>query len=482
MLGLVLFVYCVGIGAGGRFFSALARQGSQLAILALIVVVSGALLCLGLAVWWNIPPELAVGIFAGALTSTPALAAATDYLVDGGGSLVPIGYGIAYPFGIIGVVLFVQLLPRLLRVDLEQAARDNAGKEPSEDQVTSALVEVTNPEVFGQNIAAFEPMNGLSCQITRIRRGERMQLINVDDSFASGMEVLVIGMSSKLDLAVRLLGHRSESPFVLDVDRERRQLILTNSAFAGKKLRDLGLLREFKVMISRVTRLGITFVPSGDTELDHMDVLTAVGSPEDLEVFAQRIGHRSQAFGETDLLSLGFGITVGVVLGMLALHFPSGATISLGLAGGPLLAGLLLGHFGRVGWIVGHIPRPTRVLLQELGLVLFLVDAGLRGGSAMMDTLGSYGPLLFLMGLLITFVPMLAAYAWARFVFRMNILQALGGICGGMTSTPALGALTNRSDSQVPVISYAAAYPIALILMTIFAKLLIELLLLFVGN
>jgi putative transport protein len=472
-VGLVLFVYCVGIGAGGRFFAAISRHGSTLAQLALAVVGLGAALAVLFAWWLDIPKELAAGIFAGALTSTPALAAATDYLTEAGGQ-VSIGYGIAYPFGVIGVVLFVQLLPRLLKIDLNREAILHDKSEPQEDRVSSVLVQVTNPEVFGQNIAGFDPVMSLSCQITRVRRGDRMDLLSYDDVFNEGMEVLVIGMASKLSLAERLLGHRSENPFVLDVDRERRQLILTNNEFSGKKIRDLHLLRNYRVIISRVTRLGITFVPSADTVLDNMDVLTAVGSPEHLEVFAEKIGHRSQAFDETDLLSLGVGITLGVVAGLLSLQLPGGGVLSLGLAGGPLFIGLILGHFGRVGWIVGHIPRPTRILLQELGLVLFLADAGVRGGGQMVETLQVYGMSLFGMGMIITMVPLLFGYFLARRIFRMNVLQSLGGICGGMTSTPALGAITAKTESQAPVVSYAAAYPVALILMTVFAKLMLE--------
>src|SRR5690606_17576778 len=144
--------------------------------------------------------------------------------------------------------------------------------------------------------------------------------------------------------------------------------------------------------------------------------------------------------------------------------------LSLGLAGGPLLVGLILGHFGRVGRIVGHIPRPTRMMLQEFGLVLFLTEAGLQGGVAFLETFREFGVELFVMGAAITLVPMVLGYIAARRLYRCDILQSLGGICGGMTSTPALGAIAAKTDSQTPVVSYATAYPVALILMTLFAK------------
>jgi Predicted permease len=178
----------------------------------------------------------------------------------------------------------------------------------------------------------------------------------------------------------------------------------------------------------------------------------------------------------TDLLSLSAGLTLGIIVGLMPIGLPGSTPITLGLAGGPLLVALLLGHFGRVGRIVGHIPRPTRILLQELGLVFFLANAGVKGGVSMVATLQEYGPLLFALGVCVSVIPLALAWPIARKLFKLDPLQALGGICGGMTSTPALGAITAKTDSQVPVISYVSAYPVALIVMILIAKALIGLL------
>src|SRR5690606_27514456 len=226
--------------------------------------------------------------------------------------------------------------------------------------------------------------------------------------------------------------------------------------------------------VTRVTRLGITFVPNAETRIETNDQLTTVGRDEDLNRFADAVGHRSQGFDETDLLSLAMGLTLGIIVGIMPFGLPGTPTITLGMAGGPLFVALIFGHFGRVGRIVGHIPRNTRILLQELGLVFFLADAGVKGGGQMVETLQKFGAPLFLAGLAVTIIPMAIALPVAMRFLKMNILQSLGGICGGMTSTPALGALTASTDSQVPVVSYASAYPVALIMMTVFAKVLIQ--------
>lgn len=334
-LGLVLFVYCVGIGAGDRFFASLAREGAALAKLAMLIVALGAATAWAGAVLLDIPAGLATGIFAGALTSTPALAAATEAMTmsaKGGADAVSIGYGIAYPFGVVGVVLFVQVLPRILGIDLDSAS----GKADAMhgDRKGNVSAETTKPNPAGQRGSAID----LPC-----------------------------------------------------------------------------------------------------------------------------------------LLSLSVGLTLGVLLGTLPFGLPGGTPITLGLAGGPLLVALILGHFGKVGPIVGSIPRPTRMLLQELGLVFFLASAGVRGGGALADTLREHGPLLFVLGICISCLPLAAAWPIATRLLKMNPLQALGGICGGMTSTPALGAITATTDSQTPVVSYASAYPVALVFMIIISKLLIKL-------
>lgn len=474
--GLVLFVYCVGVGAGVRFFSALARQGSQLAWLSLLVVGSAALLTILGAHLLHLPADLAVGIFAGALTSTPALAAATDFLKEAGAA-VPVGYGLAYPFGILGVVLFVQLLPRLLRLDLAKLASEHRSGEPGDEPIVTAYAEVTNPNLDGKRIAETPFFAHLPCQVTRVLREGRMAPLHFDDCFASGLVVMIVGRREAVQHAVDFLGRAApmdKGKWLYDADRERRQIVISAPDLTNRALRDLGLIKNYHVVVSRITRLGFTFAPTADTVVERNDVLTVVGHEADLERFATAAGHRSQAFEETDLLSLGIGVTLGIILGLLTIKLPGGGELSLGLAGGPLLAGLLLGHFGRVGRIVGHIPRPTRLLLQEMGLVLFLADAGQRGGIGMLATISNHGPVILLMGALVTLLPMALAFVLARRFFRMHMLETLGGICGSMTSTPALGALTAKTDSPAPVVAYATAYPVALILMTFAAKFVIQ--------
>ena len=297
-------------------------------------------------------------------------------------------------------------------------------------------------------------------------------LIRAGGGWFAGIEALANSDTMPHDIA--FLGEVCDNPYPMDSQKERRKLILTNKNYAGHKLRDLKTLRTDGIIISRISRLGFTFVPTGETTLERNDVLTVVGTPENLTKYGDKIGHRSQDMNQTDLLSLGFGLSLGIILGLVNFSLGNGAGISLGIAGGPLIVALLLGHFGRLGPIVGYIPRPTRLLLQDLGLVFFLADAGIKGGADLVDTVATHGAAVFIMGVIVTCSGMFAGYFVGMKVFKMNILECLGGICGGMTSTPALGAIASKTDSQAPVVSYATAYPVALILMTIIAKVIIQ--------
>jgi putative transport protein len=474
-LGLVLFVYCVGIGAGGRFFASVAREGATLAKLALVIVGTGGAITWAGAKLLDLPADLAAGIFAGALTSTPALAAATEGLKDAA-SGVSIGYGIAYPFGVIGVVLFVQLLPRLLKHDLEAIAAEHEAEDNSDERVVTVLVEVTNQNLVGKKIAEAGISNLNACQVSRIFKEGQLVPLNYGDEFSQGQLLLLVGRSKEITIAIDTLGQRSDRHVLKDVENERQNLLVTDRKIAGKSIRDLAPLKNYGVVITRITRHGLTFVPNTATLVETHDNLTTVGRNEDLKAFAKAVGHRGNAVDSTDLLSLSAGLTLGIVAGLIPIGLPGSTPLTLGLAGGPLLVALLLGHFGKVGRIVGHIPRPTRLLLQDLGLVFFLANAGVAGGVSLVATVQQYGLTLFGLGMLVSIVPLIAAWPLARKLFKLDPLQALGGICGGMTSTPALGAITAKTDSQVPVISYVSAYPVALIVMILIAKILIGLL------
>ncbi|MFI3244284.1 MAG: TrkA C-terminal domain-containing protein [Akkermansia sp.] len=468
-IGTALFVYCVGLSVGNRFFASLVNQGSTLVLLSIIVISIAWLVTVSLSSLLGINDEMAAGIFAGALTSTPALAAATEALEDP--SLLNIGYGVAYPFGVIGVVLFVQLLPRLLKQDLGKLDPTTHNSKGDPHKIIARVVHVTNQELYGKNIKQMEADKHLLCCITRKVTDGLLQTLDEGECFEEGKDVLLVGERANVHREAMALGHidpNQQHP--RSFGDESKDLIVLNPKLCQIPLNELKLLTGHGIIISRITRLGVTFVPSGTTVLVRNDMVHVVGSPKAISKFSAHCGHRSTAINATDIFSLTAGITLGIIVGNINFTMGEGPGFSLGMAGGPLLVALILGHFGKLGPVVGYMPRPARVLIMELALMLFLAGAGVSGGGKLVETLQAQGVAMFLTGAAVTIIPMLVAFVLARKVFKLSMPESLGGICGSMTSTPALGAITAKTDSQSPVIAYATAYPAALILMTIFAK------------
>ncbi|MBM3790469.1 MAG: transporter [Acidobacteria bacterium] len=474
ILGLAVFVYCVGLRAGPSFFRGFARQGKDMARLAAVLIALAAGVTWVVATIAEIPVDLAAGMFAGCLTSTPGLAAALERLPPG--SDAPVAYGIAYVVGLVGVVLFVQLLPRLLREDLERLSKSLADADQAGSQIARQLVEVANPAVVGRKLSDLRIISESNCQIPRILRGTRLVPITSDFTLEAGEHVLLVGREARLPVIVQLLGKPSErSDYIMDTERERRQIVVTSRRVVGKSLAELKLRTLFGVTVTRIHRHDLEFVPRPEDAIDYGDALSVVGEPERIDRLAEFAGHRARSYHETDLISLGIGITAGVVLGMIRVDL-GGKGVSLGIAGGPLFVALILGHFGRIGPVVGRLPRAAHMFLMDAGLVLFLASAGAEAGRTLMPVLAQHGLKLAAAGILVTFLPLILGFVAARYIMRLSLLQIIGGVCGGMTSTPGLGIITDKTDSDIPVVSYAAAYPVALILVTVFAQVVVSVL------
>ena len=462
-LGLVLFVYAVGLNAGPSFFRAFLRQGKELALMAVGIVASAAL-GVGLLAWaLGLPTDLAVGIFTGAMTSTPGLAAGLEALPESG--QLAVGYGLAYPFGVVAVVLFVQLLPRFLGTPLAEAAGPPDGEEQNR-RIEKVLVEVHNPAVIGTLLSELE-LPARNVQIPRVLVGDRMVPVTPELVLEEGMVLLVVGRAYRLDRVVPMLGSEARrSDFYMEVDGYRRPVVVSSPRVVGRTIGELEVLKNFGVTVVRLHRHDLEFVPGNHELLQFGDQLTVVGEPPSVTRFAEHCGHRATSADVTDLISLGAGLLVGIALGKTEVWLGT-AHFSLGLAGGPLVAGLLLGHFERVGPFTASLPRAARMLLQELGLVGFLAYAGVRAGGSLVPVLAAQGPKLALAAALGAALPLVVGLALARGVLGLGLLETLGATCGAMTSTPGLGCITAETDSDRPVVSYAAAYPVALVVTTI---------------
>ncbi len=468
--GLVLFIFTIGIQAGPGFFDSFRSKGRTLVLLTLLIIGSAALTAVGLKYAFDIDTASVAGLVAGALTSTPGLAVAID---STGSPLASIAYGVAYPFGVIGVILFVKLLPRVLGVDLEQEARrleqERRNKYP---ELATCLFHVTNPKVFGQTLSGLNLGKMTGAVISRIKSGRQIMIPSAHSVLQKDDWVQAVGSEHALEQAGLLLGEREEGELPLVDTQDIQSLLLTNKSMINKQLGDLKLHQNFGCTVTRVRRSGIDLSPSPELELKFGDKLMVVGEKDGLNGLARMLGNNAKLLSDTDFFPIAMGIVLGVLFGKLNISFGDGFSFSPGLTGGVLIVALVLSAIGKTGPILWSMSGPSNQLLRQLGLLLFLAEVGTSAGQTLVETFRSSGWLLFGVGAAITVVPMLVAMLVGRYVFKISTLDLLGAITGGMTSTPGLAAADSMVDSNIPSVAYATVYPVAMVFLIIFIQLI----------
>jgi putative transport protein len=469
-LGLVLFIASVGLTSGPSFFRNLKQNALSYGVIAATIIASATMLAVALRTVFSIPKELATGIFTGALTTTPGLAAALKIT---GNPNVSVGYGIAYPFGVTGKILLIQALPRLagknLKEEVEKHASTKLSQEGSGLVVREFIVE--KPEVDRKTLAELGLASRTGALVSRVMRGRHIVAALGDTTLLNGDYIRAVGTEEALKRLSELIG-----PMVkLSMDEpglEVRDLAVESKEAAGVRLRELGIYEKYGVILTRVMRTGIEFTPSGETVLEMKDIVRVVGPRFAVDRFQDFLGIQRRTLGNTGLVPLSLVISFGIFLGGLKIPVPGAGSISLGLTGGPLLASLLIGHIGSVGpWSL----RPSGQFLRnirEFGLMLFLAGAGVSAGHGFVPAVSRYGWKLFLMGAFITLIPMSVGFLVAHKGFKLAFIDTMGCICGGTTSTPALGALITAAGADEVATAYAAIYPFALVLVVIASSVL----------
>ena len=463
--GLVLFIFTIGIQAGPGFFDSFRSKGKTLILLTLLIVGSAALTAVGLKYACGIDTPSIVGLVAGALTSTPGLAVAIDSTQS---PLASIAYGIAYPFGVIGVILFVKLLPRLLHVDLAQEARrlekERRGEYP---ELSTCIFRVTNPVIFGRSLMQINARAMTGAVISRLKHDGQISIPTAQTVLHEGDYLQAVGSEEALNQLATLVGVREEGELPLQDTHEIVSLLLTNKDMINKQLGDLNLMRNFSCTVTRVRRSGIDLSPSPELALKFGDKLMVVGEKEGLKGLARLLGNNAKKLSDTDFFPIAMGIVLGVLFGQLNISFPGGFSFSPGLTGGILIVALVLSAIGKTGPILWTMSGPANHLLRQLGLLLFLAEVGTSAGRTLVATFQESGWLLFGVGAAITLVPMLVAVVVGRLCFKISMLDLLGTITGGMTSTPGLAAADSMTDSNIPGVAYATVYPIAMVFLRV---------------
>lgn len=468
--GLVLFIFTIGIQTGPGFFHSFRSKGKTLILITLLIVASACLTGVGMKYLFDIDTPSIVGLIAGALTSTPGLAVAIDSTQS---PLASIAYGIAYPFGVIGVILFVKLLPKLMGIDLNEEARRLEKERRSQfPELSTCLFRVTNSAVFGRTLSQLNIRAMTGAVISRLKQGEEILIPKAHTVLQEGDCIQAVGSENSLNSLALMLGEREEGELPLSHTQTIESLLLTKKDMINKQLGELNLQKNFGCTVTRVRRSGIDLSPSPELALKFGDKLMVVGEKEGIQAVARLLGNDVKRLSDTDFFPIAMGIVLGVLFGKLHISFGGGMTFSPGLTGGVLMMALFLSAIGKTGPIMWSMSGPANQLLRQLGLLLFLAEVGTSAGKTLVATFQESGFLLFGVGALVTLVPMLLAAIVGRWGFKVSLLDLLGTITGGMTSTPGLAAADSMTDSNIPGVAYATVYPIAMVFLILFIQLI----------
>ena len=464
--GLVVYVYAIGVSSGPAFMASFRRQGLRdsawtiglLGLAALVAHVIGRLL--------GVAPNLIAGLYCGALTNTAALAALLERSSTVGHDAV-IGYSIAYPAGALGIVLALAVARRAWRGDL---ARDAHGT-----RLDVEFLRVTRPDATNAPIKAKLAEWGIRARFVRRRRDDHWELIPPDDVLVVGEVVTAVGLPAALTELTRRVGERSDDrEDVTHSSLDMRRIFVSDPRVAGRSLAELRTLSRFGALVSRVRRGDADMVPDGRTVLELGDRVRVVAPRERMAEVTRFFGDSYRALGEIDAVSFGLGAALGMLLGLLPIPLPGGATFKLGTAGGPLLVGLVLGALGRTGPLVWQVPYSASLTLRQIGLALFLAAVGVNAGAPFARTLlagGGLGLLALGAGITVT-VATLALWTSRRWLKAPPGIAM--GLASGVHTQPAgLAFASETTHDESPSLGYSTVSPMATLTKIVLAQMLL---------
>ena len=486
-VGFALFIFSVGYQAGPRFFSALKADGLKYFVLSLVVATTAVAVALAASYLLELKPGVAAGLLAGGLTSSPTLAAAQDAVREASVTLpqgysaekvmsnIASAYAITYIFGLTGLITLIRYMPRLLGIDLEaecRAIEAPSGRGVKPVNVTTRRYRVENPDFLSLTVRELRDKYCDRAPIATVRRDGEIVRVKGHDHLQAGDLLELVAPRELFAGGLQEIGPELPLDWEVSENQDTRVVVVTNAQAYGNTLGDLDIPTAFRVIIRKIIRQGVELPHSAELELKKGDILHAVGAEEHLASFGAFMGHMEKDLNQTDMVTFAIGISAGVLLGMLS--FPlGGLEIGLGNAGGLLAAGLAIGYLRSVRPTFGRLPEATSWWLMEFGLLLFMAGVGLQAGGSFVETLVRSGPLLVVAGIVITVVPILAAYLVGSHLLKLNRAILMGALTGAMTSGASLSVVTAEAKSAVPAIGYAGTYAFGNVLLMVAGPLML---------
>ena len=489
--GLILFVFSIGLQVGPGFFHSFKSGGVKMNLLATLCVLLAVAVAWGISLAAGEDLGIMTGVMSGAVTNTPGLGAAQQTYIDvavaGGTSRLAAGeasehlasaYAVAYPMGVIGVILVILLGKALFRIDPQKELEQLKAQDDVVDKARRMHVAVENPAIFGKQLKDILKEFGGDFVVSRLMKGDEIISPTGETVLEEGDKLLVVTSQHEVEKIRILFGqevlmHQTDW---LEKDHKMvaRRIVVTQSALTGKKLKELAFRSAYGVSVTRVIRAGVELVASPNLYIQMGDGLMCVGSEKNIEHLAQRVGNSNDALNKPNLVPIFLGIVVGIIFGSLPIRFPGiPQAIKLGLAGGPLIIAILLGHFGPKYKITTYTTTSANLMIREMGISLFLAAVGIGAGDSFWDSIVSGGYWWILYGTLITMIPVGITFVVARALCHLNFYQICGLVSGSCTNPPVLAFAQGMYGSDYASVNYATVYPLSMFLRVLVAQLLI---------
>ena len=479
--GLVIFVYTLGLHVGPNFFGSFRHEGTSFNIWSLAVIILGTAMAIALTYIMKVPMSDMIGILCGATTNTPALGAGQQALQHVGvsGARAALATAVTYPLGVVGVIFAMIFIRKFFVKPSDLEVKSSS----SDDHTFIGQFVVVNPAINGKYIADIAQGTHRKFIISRIWRGDEVIVPKGTTELKTNDNLLVATKKEEVPAMELLFGKRVERDLNkeqvdwnhLDSKVESRVIVLSKSVLNGKRLGQLHLRDAYNINVSRVLRSDIKLLATEDLVLRYGDRLTLVGQPEAIDHAEKFLGNSVKTLNEPNLAIIFLGMLLGLALGTIPFTLPGmDSPIHLGIAGGPIIMGILIGAFGPRFHFIAYATRSASLMLRKLGLALYLACLGLDAGKDFLATVVRPEGLLWIgLGFVLTVLPVIIVGVVALRMKKFDFGTICGILCGSMANPMALGYANDTVNGETSNISYATVYPLGMFIRVIIAQVLV---------
>ena len=481
--GLILYIYALGLQVGPGFFSSFKQGGIKLNLISFLVLVVGSVLAVAIHLVAKVTLPDSVGLLAGAVTNTPMLGAAQQTLLQINpegmeqANSMAMACAVAYPFGLIGMILCVLIMKSLFA-----PKKDASNKDHSTDNTFITEYQISNPGIFGKTIQEVRQNADVQFVISRVWKEGKVMIPTSETILEEGEHIMVISSRNDVEKIKTLFGHKENVDWnkkgidwnAIDNQLVSRKILVTKNEHNGVKLGDLKLRNSYGINITRVNRAGIDLLPSRNLRLQLGDKLTIVGEGRSVDNVEAVLGNEKKRLNTPNLLSIFIGIILGLILGSIPLQFPGmSMPVKLGIAGGPIIVGIIMGAFGPRFHIATYTTQSANLMLRQLGLTIFLAGLGLSAGKGFFDAVFSLVGLKWvLISISLAVIPVMLVGILSSKVFKLSYADNVGMLCGSMANPFALEFTGEPQNGEDPAVAYATVYPASIFLRVISAQII----------